>query len=119
MIEKQNPTYFRATSNVGFHKIFCTEGNEGLVLQLLNAVIDDRTIESFEFLDTTHTPNSDTYSTFDLYCECSDGDRIIVECQNVSGRAEFMNRALAYSSMAILDRAQKNWHLFANLHRTA
>lgn len=110
MNEKQNPTYFRATSNVGFHKIFCTEGNEDLVLQLLNAVIDDRTIESFKFLDTTHAPNNETYSTFDLYCECSDGDRIIVECQNVCDRREFMNRALAYSSMAILDRAHKNWH---------
>lgn len=78
------PTYFRPTSDVGFHKIFCTEGNDELVIQLLNAVIDDKTILSFERLDPVHTVNTETYCTFDIYCKCDDGERIIVECQNRS-----------------------------------
>ena len=104
------PTWFRPISDVGFHKIFCTEGNDELVLQLLNAVIDDRTIVSFTRLDPVHQINKDTYSTFDLYCTCDDDSRVIVECQNACDTKEFMNRALAYSALTILDQARKNWH---------
>ena len=104
------PTWFRPTSDVGFHKIFCTEGNDELVLQLLNAVIDDKTIISFKRLDTKHQINIDTDATFDLYCTCDDDSRVIVECQNGSDAKEFKNRALAYSAMAILDQAHNQWH---------
>lgn len=106
---RNRPKYFRPTSNTGFHKIFCTEGNDALVIQLLNSIIDDRTITEIERLDPVHTVNIDTYSTFDLYCGCSDGSRVIVECQNRTGSELFMNRALAYSSMAILDQARARW----------
>ena len=92
MTSYPKPTYFNPMSNIGFHKIFCTEGNEELVLQLLNAVIDDRQIESFERLDSYHQINEKTHSVFDLYCKCADGSRIIVECQNKGGSAMFMNR---------------------------
>ena len=61
----KTPTYFRPTSNVGFHKLFCTEGNDELVLQLLNAVIDDHRIVSFKRLDTVHQINADTSAIFD------------------------------------------------------
>ena len=106
----EKPTWFRPISDVGFHKIFCTEGNDELVLQLLNAVIDDRKIVGFTRLDPVHQINNDTCSTFDLYCTCDDGSRVIVECQNVCDAREFMNRALAYSALAILDQARNNWH---------
>ena len=106
----EKPVWFRPVSDVGFHKIFCTEGNDELVLQLLNAVIDDREIVSFKRLDPYHQINGDTYSTFDLYCTCDDGSRVIVECQNACDARGFMNRALAYSAMAILDQAEKKWH---------
>ena len=106
----EKPTWFRPISDVGFHKIFCTEGNDELVLQLLNAVIDDRKIVGFTRLDPVHQINNDTCSTFDLYCTCDDGARVIVECQNVCDAREFMNRALAYSALAILDQARANWH---------
>ena len=104
------PTWFRPTSDVGFHKIFCTEGNDELVLQLLNAVIDDKHIVSFKRLDTKHQINIKTDATFDLYCTCDDDSHVIVECQNACDVKEFMNRALAYSAMAILDQARPNWH---------
>ena len=106
---KKTPTYFKPTSDVGFHKLFCTEGNDQLVLQLLNAVIDDQKIVGFQRLDSVHQLNIDTTAIFDLYCECADGSRIIVECQNGSGSTNFMNRALAYSAIAILDQARAGW----------
>ena len=109
MENNQKPTWFCPTSDVGFHKIFCKEGNDDLILQLLNAVIPDRTIVSFERLDTYHQINSKTHSTFDLYCSCDDGSRVIVECQRGDRDRNFLNRALAYSAMAILDQAKPDW----------
>ena len=103
------PTWFRPTSDVGFHKLFCSEGNDELVLQLLNAVINEKTIVSFKRLDPYHQINIDAHSTFDLYCTCDDGSRVIVECQKGDRNRNFMNRALAYSAMAILDQAKDRW----------
>ena len=105
----KKPNYFSPISDVGFHKLFCTEGNDTLVLQLLNAVIDDKTIVKFERLDTYHQINIQANSVFDLYCTCNDDSRIIVECQKAGTSADFMNRALAYSAMAILDQAREKW----------
>lgn len=109
MESNQKPTWFCPTSDVGFHKIFCVEGNDDLILQLLNAVIPDKTIVSFERLDTYHPINNKTHSTFDLYCSCDDGSRVIVECQRGDRDRNFLNRALVYSAMAILDQAKPNW----------
>lgn len=104
MSEIKDPMYVQPTSDIGFHWIFCTEGNDEVVLQLLNILIDDKEIVSFVRLDPEHVVNADTRFTFDLYCKCADGSRIIVECQNKSKRERFMNRALAYSAMAINDQ---------------
>ena len=109
MNQKEKPKWFRPTSNVGFHKIFCTPGNDELVLQLLNASIDDCTIVSFERLDPHHNFNVETTCAFDLYCTCQDGSHIIVEMQNRGGSYNFMRRALAYSALAITDQAKPGW----------
>ena len=104
----EDPTYVQPTSDIGFHWVFCREGNEELVLQLLNACIDDKEIVSFTRLNTEHTVNADTVFRFDLYCECSDGSRVIVECQNWTKRENFIKRAMVYSSLAITDQLKPN-----------
>lgn len=104
MKKVKNPKYVKPTSDIGFHWVFCKEGNDEVVLQLLNACIREKEIVSFERLETEHCVNADTMFRFDLYCKCSDGSRIIVECQNWSNRENFAKRALAYSSMAIVDQ---------------
>lgn len=108
MEKKKERQFFQAVSDLGFKKLFATEGNEALRLQLLNAVIQDREIVEAKLLETTHAVNEETSSTFDLYCLCSDGERVIVEMQKRS-RGRFMDRALAYSAMAILDQARRKW----------
>ncbi len=100
----KDPTYVKPTSDFGFHWVFCRDGNEELVLQLLNACIDDKEIVRFTRLNTEHTVNADTVFRFDLYCECSDGSRVIVECQNWTKRENFVKRALVYSALAITDQ---------------
>lgn len=103
-------TYFPLTWNEGFKKVFCTQGNEAIALQLLNSVIDDRTIVSIERMESHHQTTVDSYSVFDFYCKTDRDERIIVEMQNAGGKVVFMNRALAYSAMAILDQAKKGWN---------
>ena len=73
-------------------------------MQLLNACIDDKEILSVKRLNTEHVVNAGTTFRFDLYCECSDGSRVIVECQNYNRRRNFLKRALVYSAMAITDQ---------------
>ena len=73
-------------------------------MQLLNACIDDKEILSVKRLNTEHVVNAETTFRFDLYCECSDGSRVIVECQNYNRRQNFLKRALVYSAMAITDQ---------------
>lgn len=102
--EIKDPKYVIPTSDIGFHWVFCKEGNEDLVIQLLNACIDEKEIVSFEWLNPEHTVNADTSFRFDLYCKCTDGSRIIVECQNMTKREHFLKRAMAYTSMAITDQ---------------
>ena len=100
----ENPKYVAPTSDIGFHWVFGKEGNEELVVQLLNACIDDKEILSVKRLNTEHVVNAETTFRFDLYCECSDGSRVIVECQNYNRRQNFLKRALVYSAMAITDQ---------------
>ena len=73
-------------------------------MQLLNACIDDKEILSVKRLNTEHVVNAETTFRFDLYCECSDGSRVIVECQNYNRRRNFLKRALVYSALAITDQ---------------
>ena len=101
--------FFSATSDVGFAKLFGTEGNEELLRQLLSSIIRDKDIVVARHFDTAHAVNAEASSRFDVYCQCSDGERFIVEMQKRS-YSTFMNRALAYSAMAILDQARKNWN---------
>ena len=102
--EFEDPKYVAPTSDIGFHWVFGKEGNEELVVQLLNACIDDKEILSVKRLNTEHVVNAETTFRFDLYCECSDGSRVIVECQNYNRRRNFLKRALVYSAMAITDQ---------------
>ena len=71
MNKEIDPKYVKPTSDIGFHWIFCKEGNDEVVLQLLNACIQEKEIVSFERLETEHCVNADTMFRFDLYCKCS------------------------------------------------
>ena len=101
-------TYFRATSDFGFKKLFATHGNEPLLIQLLNSVIPGKHITEVTLLDKEHRINADSFAVFDVYCRCENGERFIVEMQKCS-YGQFMNRALAYSALAILDQACRRW----------
>ena len=102
--------YFSPISDVGFKKLFASEQNDALRIQLLNSIITDGSpVVSAELLNPVHAIGSETTATFDLYCRREDGSRIIVEMQRAT-TALFLNRALAYSSLAFLDQWKKSWN---------
>ena len=109
MIMENTRKYFSPISDVGFKRLFASEQNEDLRLQLLNAIITDGSpVISAELLNSEHAIRADTTARFDLYCRREDGSRIIVEMQH-SVHGNFPNRALAYSSLAFIDQWSKGW----------
>ena len=93
---KNKYKYFSPISDVGFKKLFASEQNDALRIQLLNSIITDGSpVVSAELLDPVHVAGVETTAVFDLYCQREDGSRIIVEMQRAVSRV-FLNRALAY-----------------------
>ena len=93
--------YIIPTSDWGFKKLFATEENKGLLIGLLNRIIDGPPIDDLEYLDREVLIPTGTVR-FDVYCKCSDGSRIIVEMQKYA-RANFIDRAIVYTAASILD----------------
>ena len=102
---KEGQRYIIPNSDWGFKRLFGTEMNKNLLIGFLNRIIDDRTIETVEYLNSEPIlPLNQTLKMrFDVYCKCADGSRIIVEMQNYV-RPEFLNRAQLYTSAALLER---------------
>lgn len=103
-------TFFSPLSDWGFKRLFGTEANKGLLRYLLNTIIQDRRIVELTLLNSEHEylEVENGRSIFDIYCKCEDGSRIIVECQRAD-EGNFLDRAFAYSSMAVMDQAQEAW----------
>ena len=103
-IYNEGQRYIIPTSDWGFKRLFGSEINKGLLIGLLNRIIDDRVIEDLEYLDRdVFVPvGSVRRMSFDVYCRCKDGSRVIVEMQNYA-KTSFVERALVYTSASILE----------------
>ena len=103
-IYKEGQRYIIPTSDWGFKRLFGSEINKGLLIGLLNRIIDDRVIEDLEYLDrdVLVPVGSVRRMSFDVYCKCADGSRVIVEMQNYA-KTTFVDRALVYTSASILE----------------
>lgn len=101
---EEGQRYIIPTSDWGFKRLFGTEANKKILIGFLNNVIDDCIIEDLEYLDrdVTVTVGPVRRVSFDVYCKCADGSRLIVEMQNYA-RASFVNRALVYTAASILE----------------
>ncbi len=103
-IYNESQRYIIPTSDWGFKRLFGSEINKGLLISLLNKIIDDKVIEDLEYLDRdVMVPvGSVRRMSFDVYCKCTDGSRVIVEMQNYA-KTTFVDRALVYTSASILE----------------
>jgi len=107
---KLNPTFVDPLSDWGFKNVLGAEQNKDILISILNNIIDDRVITDLSYLNTEHTYLNvpDGKSTFDIYCKCQDGSRVIIEMQNKKLKL-FPSRAFAYSAMSIMDQARPKW----------
>ncbi|MBO4571869.1 MAG: Rpn family recombination-promoting nuclease/putative transposase [Bacteroidales bacterium] len=96
--------YIVPTSDWGFKRLFGTEANKDVLIGLLNKLIDDREVKDVKFLerDLLLPVGEGREMSFDVYCECQDGSRVIVEMQNYA-RPNFIDRSLVYTSASIVE----------------
>lgn len=100
--------YVDPMTDKGFKLLFGSEGNEDLLMGLLNRIIPDAGIVDLRYCNTEHPGmnEDDSGAIFDVYCEDSEGVRFLVEMQNWSQRY-FNKRAVFYSTFAIQDQAKR------------
>lgn len=94
-------------TDFGFKKIFGEESNKDLLIDFLNALLDE-TIQNLTFLTTERLGVSEheRNAIFDLYCENERGEKFIVELQKAK-QIFFKERSLYYSTFAIQEQATK------------
>ncbi|MBO4571669.1 MAG: Rpn family recombination-promoting nuclease/putative transposase [Bacteroidales bacterium] len=101
---KEGQRYIVPTSDWGFKRLFGTEANKDVLIGLLNKLIDDREVKDVKYLerDLLLPVGEGREMSFDVYCECQDGSRVIVEMQNYA-RPNFIDRSLVYTSASIVE----------------
>ena len=100
--------YVDPMTDKGFKILFGSEGNEDLLINLLNGIIPRSEIKTLSYRNPEHQgmTEEDDRAIFDVYCEDADGVRFLVEMQNWS-QHYFNKRAVYYSTYAIQDQAAR------------
>lgn len=96
-------------SDVGFKRIFGQEMSKPLLLDFLNNLLEgERRITDLRFLDKEQLPvsNDDRSLIYDIYCETSTGENIIVEMQN-RPQAFFKQRTIYYAAGSIARQGER------------
>ena len=102
--------YINPFTDFGFKKIFGQEYNKDLLLDFLNSILkrDNDPIKDIKYKPTEQYTFTieDRNSIFDIFCESESGERFIVEMQK-NKQTYFLDRTLYYSTLPIVDQAQK------------
>lgn len=96
-------------SDVGFKRIFGQEFSKPLLIDFLNSLLTgEKTIVNLSFLDKEQPAvyEEDRSLIYDIYCETTDGEHIIVEMQNRE-QPFFKKRSVYYVSEAISRQGEK------------
>ena len=108
--------YVNPYTDFGFKKLFGTVLNKDLLISFLNALFQDKPeITDLTYMNTEHLGEGivDRKAVFDVYCQLTDGSRIIVEMQKAE-QQYFKDRSIYYSTYPIREQGQKgewNYHL--------
>jgi predicted transposase/invertase (TIGR01784 family) len=101
--------YINPFTDFGFKKLFGTEFNKELLLDFLNQVLADREqITDLTYLNTENQGRTaaDRKAVFDLYCENKEGEKFIIEVQNVKQQF-FKDRSIFYATFPLQQQAQQ------------
>jgi len=97
-------------TDFGFKKLFGEEASKDILLDFLNAVLEDDVglITDLEFSKNEHLGPTelDRNVVFDIFCRTVSDERIIIEMQKFF-QTFFKERSLFYSSFAIQEQAVK------------
>ena len=96
-------------TDFGFKRLFGSEFNKELLIDFLNEVLDHQpSITELTYLNTEHVGRSplDRKAIFDVYCRNEQGERFIIELQNIK-QLYFKDRSLFYSTFPIQEQAEK------------
>ena len=85
-----------------FKLVFGRESTKDVMIEFLNQVITDRTIEDLDFIDKEMHPveRDSKGSVYDMFCRTDDGSRIIVEVQRRK-QPFYPERAIYYSTFQV------------------
>ncbi|MBC7553233.1 MAG: PD-(D/E)XK nuclease family transposase, partial [Taibaiella sp.] len=101
--------YIDLLTDFGFKRIFGSEPNKDLLIDLLNSVLSGRKhIVSLEYNKNEHTADSNEEGSaiFDLSCTGEDGEKFIIEVQR-GRQGNFKQRAIFYTSVLAAAQAPK------------
>lgn len=95
-------TFIDLRRDFAFKSIFGTEGNEDLLLKLVDAILPDRHITSVELSspEKKGTKPKSRSAVFDIFAKTSDGSELIIEMQ-YREQKDFNQRMIFYSSFPI------------------
>ena len=105
---KRTQRYLNPLTDFGFKRLFGTEMNKELLISFLNALFHDKDIRDVSYLNSEQLGDSedDRRSVFDVYCEDAQGDKFVVEMQNVY-QEFFKDRSVYYATIPIRDQGKK------------
>lgn len=99
--------YIKPTTDFGFKKLFGTELNKDLLISFLNALFEgEKEISDVRYLDKEFlgAHREDRRAILDIYCEDVNGEKFIVEMQNVYQQF-YADRSIYYSTFPIQEQA--------------
>ena len=104
------PRNINPFTDFGFKKLFGEEASKDILLDFLNAVLEDEVgeIVDLEYAKNEHlgTSELDRKVVFDIFCRTASGERIIIEMQKFF-QTHYKERSLYYTTFAIQEQAVK------------
>ena len=101
--------YIDPFTDFGFKRLFGTEPNKDLLIDLLNSIFNGRKhIADLEYNKNEHTADTkdEGSAIFDISCTGAEGERFVIEVQR-GKQVNFKQRAIFYTSMLAAGLAPK------------
>ena len=101
--------YVNILTDFGFKRVFGSEPNKQLLVDFLNTLLPaHHQIQALSYKSNENLGNTpvDRKAIFDIYCQCANGDRFIVELQKANQKF-FKDRSVYYASFPIQEQAQR------------
>lgn len=95
-------------TDFGFKKIFGEDASKPMLIDFLGSILPEISIVSLSFKDKEKAGDSeaDRKAVYDIYCENSNGEKIIIELQKAKQKY-FKDRTVFYSSFPIKEQGEK------------